>query len=170
MNLHEFLKRRNVRFEPIHHAPAGDASRLAETVHVPGALVAKTVLLRADAGFVIAIVPSTRHVDLDAMRAVLGCRMLELASEEDAATVFTDVERGVVPPFGSQYGLRTIVDAHLVASELVVFEGSTHEDAIRMTVQDFQMLENAQVGLISAEGFGPRRVRGVPSKQSRTVS
>src|SRR5690606_7021267 len=94
-----------------------------------------------DDGYVIAVVPSTRHVDCDAMRVLLGARKIELATESEAGELFPNVEYGVVPPFGSQYGVRTVLDVHLAACESIIFEGNKHDEAIKMLFKDYEMLE-----------------------------
>lgn len=159
MNICEYLKQRNVPFHHIHHSATMDASRLAQELGVPGKQVAKTVLLRSDDGYVIAVVPSTRHVDCDAMRALLGARRIQLATESEAGELFPDVEYGVVPPFGSQYGVRTVLDVHLAACESIVFKGATHEEAVRMQFRDYELLEGPLTAMISKPGVAPQRVR-----------
>lgn len=147
MKISDYLRHRNVQFQDIDHSATLDAN--LEELHVPRSQVAKTVLLRSDDGYVIAIVPSTRHVDCEAVRALLGARNVELATESDAAVLFPDFELGVVPPFGSQYGLRTVVDVRLAACELVVFEGGPHTDSVCMAFQDFDLIEMPIAGIIS---------------------
>lgn len=149
MNICEFLQHRNVPYQDVDHAETMTASRLAEALHVPGDQVAKTVLLRANGGYVIAVVPSTRYVDCEKVSGLLGTMRVMLATEADAAMLFPDVELGVVPPFGSQYGLRTIVDVHLAACETIVFEGPTHHQAIKMSYSDYQMLESPLEAMIA---------------------
>ncbi len=67
MNVQEYLTKNCVAFDSIHHADADGAQRMAHAVGTSGHRVAKTVLLRADAGFtyVVAVLPATKRVDLD---------------------------------------------------------------------------------------------------------
>jgi Ala-tRNA(Pro) deacylase len=148
MNIAEFLESRGVRFELIPHRDTYDAQRLAQTLHVPGREVAKTVLLRADHRFkyVVAVLPATTLLDVDRASQLLGGSRLELASEAELAEHCPDCEFGALPPFGSQYGMRTIVDEHLAQDEEIVFEGNTHHEAIRMKFQDFVELEQPLLG------------------------
>lgn len=158
MYVGEYLKRRSVPFLEIEHARTMDASRLAEELHVPGCQVAKTVLLRSGDGFMIAIVPSTRYVDIEAVRNLLGVRKVELATEEEANHLFPEVELGVVPPFGSRFGVRTIVDVHLASCESILFEGETHHQAVQINFKDFELLETPLEGMISKPGHAPARM------------
>ncbi len=148
MQVQEFLSQQNVAFEALEHPPTYDAQRMAQAVHTPGHEVAKTVLLRAGANeaYVVAVLPADRHVDFGKVGTALGCEAVELASERELAVHCPDCEVGALPPFGSQYGMQTLVDASLAEDEQIVFEGNTHREAIRMKFADFRDLERPLVG------------------------
>jgi Ala-tRNA(Pro) deacylase len=151
MNIREFLTAREVDFDVIPHRDTFDASHLAGTLHVPGNKVAKTVLLRADHGYryFVAVVPATKRVDCDRLGHSLGDCCMELASEDELARFCPDCEVGVLPPFGSQYGLRTVMDESLTDRSEIVFEGNTHHEAIRMKLADYREIEQPLVCPIS---------------------
>jgi Ala-tRNA(Pro) deacylase len=146
MKLDEYLDSRHVPFERLHHRTAYSANRVAQLLHTPGQEFAKTVLLRTGQGYALAVLPATHRVDLDRARADLGEERVEMASEDEIERLFPDCERGAMPPFGSLYQVPTIVDATLAADEQIVFEGQTHEDAIRMAYQDFEAIEHPRHG------------------------
>ena len=143
MNLADFLTKKKVAFSVISHPSAYDAQRLAHTLHVPGRIVAKTVLLRANSGYsyIVAVLPATKIIDFARASAALGGSKLELATEADLAAHCPDCERGVLPPFGSQYAMQTIVDASLAKDAEIIFEGNTHDEAIRMKFEDYRRIE-----------------------------
>jgi Ala-tRNA(Pro) deacylase len=147
MQVSRFLSDRGIDFQVIEHPPTYDAQHMAQAVHVPGREVAKTVLLRANSGylFVVAVLPATRRVDFDKAAKVLGGTRLELASEAEIWRHCPDCETGVLPPFGSQYGMKTMVDRSLCQDEEIVFEANTHREAIRMRFDDFKRLEEPLV-------------------------
>jgi Ala-tRNA(Pro) deacylase len=146
MKLEEFLSGRGVAYERLHHRPAYAAKRVAQALHVPGKDVAKTVLLRTGAGYALAVLPATRRVDLQRLREDLRGEEVEVASEAEMGRVFPDCEPGALPPFGSLYHLRTVVDESLAEDEQIVFEGQTHEEAIRMAYRDYEALEHPLKG------------------------
>lgn len=147
MNIQTFLKDRGVEFEILTHEPTYDAQHMAQAVHVSGHEVAKTVLLRANHAYsyMVAVLPATRMIDFERATKALGGSELALATEVEMASVCPDCEIGALPPFGSQYGLKTVVDESLVEDEWIVFEGNTHAEAIRMRLDDFLRLENPVV-------------------------
>ncbi len=144
MKTTQLLEERQVPFEVVPHAEAFDALHLAQAVHTPGRDVAKTVLLRADHGFryIVAVLPSTHRIDFEALSKALGGAEVQLATEAEIAERCPDCEFGVLPPFGSQYAAETVVDASLTEDEQIVFEGSTHCEAIRMKYKDFYETEH----------------------------
>jgi Ala-tRNA(Pro) deacylase len=150
MHFKEFLQKRQVPFEIVPHPATHSSSRLAQSTHTRGNAVGKTVLLHANHGFVdvVVVVPSTCQVDVVKVSEVLGGAQVELASQDDISRHCPDCERGVLPPFGSQYAMQTIVDESLIDREQILFEGETHDEAIRMRFEDFRRVENPLVGSI----------------------
>jgi Ala-tRNA(Pro) deacylase len=143
MQITEFLQNHGVDFQRIEHPAAYDAQRFAQAVHTAAREVAKTVLLRAEGGyvFVVAVLPADKQVDFDKAAKVLGGGILELASEAEIGRHCPDCETGVLPPFGSQYGMKTMVDRSLCEDDEIVFEANTHREAIRMKFSDYRRLE-----------------------------
>jgi Ala-tRNA(Pro) deacylase len=141
MRIVEFLARGQVPFEALPHPPAFTAQKRAKALHVKGSQVAKAVLLRGPAGFLIAVLRATHQVDTDALAGQLG-GPVRLATEGEAAQVFRDCEWGVVPPFGKLYGLPTLLDEAIEPEALLVLEMHTHVEAVRLTCRDFERLES----------------------------
>jgi Ala-tRNA(Pro) deacylase len=148
MKIADFLQGKKFRFDLIPHRDTYNAQSMAQTLHVSGHHVAKTVLLRADEGkaYVVAVLPASRSIDLQLASQLLGGRAVELATETEIAKHCTDCELGALPPFGSQYGMMTIVDASLDEDERILFEGNTHHESIRMMFQDYRQIEQPVIG------------------------
>jgi Ala-tRNA(Pro) deacylase len=143
MRIDSFLAGQNVSFETLSHPPAYSAQKRAKYLRVPGSQVAKSVLLGCGDGFLLAVLPATLQIDTDALGRALGAPV-RLADSAEIANVFRDCEWGVVPPFGALYGLRTVVDDSLSADALLIFEGHTHFEAVRLRCSDFERLERSQ--------------------------
>jgi Ala-tRNA(Pro) deacylase len=147
MNVATFLSERKCEFERIPHKPTYSAQRLAQELHVPGQDVAKTVLLRVNGGnqFVVALLPASKDINFEKVSKLLGKGRVQLATEFEIAAQCPDCDFGVLPPFGSRYGMKTIVDASLADDLEIVFEANTHNEAIRMKFDDFVQLEDPLV-------------------------
>jgi len=147
MNIQNYLTDHHVEFDVIPHRDTYAAQRLAQSLHVPGREVAKTVLLNADSGFtfIVAILAACNQVDLAKVSAALGGSKIGLAGEADINSHCPDCEPGALPPFGTQYAMKTLVDESFAQSTEFFFEGNTHHEAIRMRYEDFRRIESPLV-------------------------
>jgi Ala-tRNA(Pro) deacylase len=139
MRVVDFLADKTISYETLLHPPAFTAQKRAKFLHLSGHEVAKSVLLYGPDGFSLAVLPATLHVDTYRLAESLG-GAVRLADHEEVARTFWDCEWGVVPPFGSLYGLSTVIDDSFALDTLLVFEGNTHGEAIRMLCRDYERL------------------------------
>jgi Ala-tRNA(Pro) deacylase len=140
MRVAEFLQERQVPFETLLHPPAFTAQKRARFLHVPGREVAKVVLLHGPEGYLLAVLAATDRVDTRRVGLSLGAPV-RVAGDDEIAAVFHDCEWGVVPPFGTLYGLPVLLDEGITPETLMVFETTTHAEAVRMLCRDFERLE-----------------------------
>jgi Ala-tRNA(Pro) deacylase len=146
MRLDDLLVSRHIAFQRLPHRRTYTANRMAQALHVKGRHVAKTVLVRTGAGHMLAVLPATHHIDLEQLGEDLGGQRVELASEAEMGQLFPDCECGAVPPFGSLYQVPTIMDESLADDQAIVFEGPDHEQAICMSMRDYEDLEHPRRG------------------------
>jgi Ala-tRNA(Pro) deacylase len=140
MSVAEFLTDHQVPFETIYHPPAFTAQKRAKYLHTPGKQVAKCVLLVGQSGYMLAVLPATRQIDVERLNAQLG-EKVRIAEDHEITWVFRDCEWGVVSPFGTLYGLSTILDDSFDRSALLIFEGRLHAESIRLRCSDYETLE-----------------------------
>jgi Ala-tRNA(Pro) deacylase len=136
----KFLADQRVAFEPLPHPPALTARKLARYLPVSGSEVTRCVLLVGPPGYLLAVLPATHQVDTGQLTRDLG-GPVRLASDREVGALFPDCEGGVVPPFGTPYGLKTLPDDALAPDTLLVLETHTHVAAIRLRCRDFERLE-----------------------------
>lgn len=149
MNAQQFLRQCAIDHDVLSHQPTYSAQRMAQTLHVSGDEVAKTVLLRVEGEYVLVALQASHTLDLVKVKTFLNAQTVELASEAEFAELFPDCETGAVPPFGSQYGIRTLLDESLAQDERFVFEGNTHRESIRMRCDDYEKVERPLIGSFS---------------------
>jgi len=138
-SVQKHLIREGVSYELIEHARALDSAHSAQAAHVLGAQLAKGTVLKDDQGFVVAVVPATRKVDLGAMHRRFG-RPFGLATEDELKTLFGDCEPGAVPPLGAAYGLDCVLDDSLMEEPDVYFEAGDHCRLVHVSGTDFRKL------------------------------
>lgn len=138
--LRDYLDTRGVRYELIPHMHTGCSSETAAAAHVPGDQLAKGVLLEDELGYVMAVIPSTHHVEMGHLRMHLHRHNLGLAREQELEPLFRDCEAGALPPLGEAYGLNVVVDDTLTAQPDIYFEAGDHVDVVRISGSDFRRL------------------------------
>jgi Ala-tRNA(Pro) deacylase len=139
-HLEAYLRERRVPFHLTHHPVALTAQELAESEHVSGHRVAKTVMAFADERMIMLVLPASLWVDFDQLREVLEARTVRLANAQEFDTLFADCEPGAMPPFGNLYGLPVYIDPHLSKEEEIIFPAGTHTETIQLKYADFERL------------------------------
>jgi Ala-tRNA(Pro) deacylase len=145
----EDLAREHVLYEVIAHRRTSTAREEATALGVSADEVAKTVVLVSEAGFVRAVVPASKKVDLEAVRNLFDDPTVRLASEPEVTYAYPLFELGSVPPFGGPGGDRTIIDPLVLAKRSVVFEAGSQRESVRMRVVDLVDLSQARLAPIS---------------------
>lgn len=138
--LKEFLDENGAPYTHCTHRLAYTAQEVASAQHVKGREMAKTVILRADGKFLMAVLPASYKVDMAALKSALPYPEVQLATEYEFAMLFPDCEIGAMAPFGNLYGLPVFVDTLLTMDHEIVFNAGTHVDTIRMSYKDFDRL------------------------------
>jgi Ala-tRNA(Pro) deacylase len=133
------LKSRQVGYELIAHPRSHSSRETAAAAELREDHIAKGVLLRDSAGYVLAVIPGDSRVRLHSIAEELD-RPLEVAPEQDVERLFDDCEPGAVPCTGTAYNVETIVDEALAALAFVYFEAGDHEHLVRVSADAFHAL------------------------------
>ena len=140
IRLREFLDQHSVDYETIRHVRDVRARDTAEDTGTPRKDFAKTVFVRVDDEYAMAVLPATHYVSESRLRDSIGAREVRLASETEFAELCPDCDVGAAPPFGNLYGLHVYVSPVLAKDERITFNAGSHEDVIRMSFEDFRRL------------------------------
>lgn len=144
----QYLHRNHVPFVRRPHLRAITAQALAQSLHVSGFQVAKSVLLHMQDRLWICVASAPDILDLDRVARTVGARRVRLADESEFAGLFPECEVGAEPPFGQLYGLPVVVDEHLARAERLLFRAGSHQEAIELRFEDFMALEAPLLGAI----------------------
>ena len=152
----EFLESSGTEFEVIETPSAYTAQETAERAHIPGKELAKTVIVRVDGAFAMAVLPAPERIDFVLFRGLAAAQGVELATEEEFADLFPDCELGAMPPFGNLYDMKVFVEESLTEDDRIAFYGCDHSRLIRMKYADYEKLVRPQVGKFSQVYAEPR--------------
>lgn len=137
--LENYLRENAVAFEVQHHPRVVTAQEVAATEHIPGKMLAKTVMVLADGEMAMLALPAPHEVNLEKVGEVLGATEVRLA-EEELENAFPDCEVGAMPPFGNLDELPVYVEETLAEDETIFFRAGTHTETISLRYTDFEQL------------------------------
>jgi Ala-tRNA(Pro) deacylase len=143
-SIKNYLDDHRVPFRASEHPFGVTAQMTAYRAHVSGKRFGKTVVLKQNGQFLIAVVPASETIDLAALNDILGPG-ITLASEDELVSLFPSCEAGAMPPLGGLYGLPVVADACLEKQATVTFNGGTHTDVIELRWEDFVASEHPRI-------------------------
>jgi len=143
--LKSFLDERKVRYHTLAHHERFTSSEIAQELHVPGSMLAKVVVVKADGKSIMVALDANSQIDLEALGDALGAQIVGLETEEEMRRQFPDCEVGAMPPFGNLYDLPVIVDTELANDKEIIFEAGNHHEAIKLAYADFDRLVKPKV-------------------------
>jgi Ala-tRNA(Pro) deacylase len=139
IRLQDYLQRERVPFDLMTHDRTGSSSRTAEASHVSAENLAKGVVVKHKDGYVLAILPAAKQVQLGTIGNWLNGPVC-LATEEEIGTLFPDCGQGAVPPLPAAYGIEAIIDDSLEGRRDIYFEGGDHCTLVHLAGDDFRRL------------------------------
>lgn len=145
MQIAEKLSQEHVVYEEMHHTPAFTSQQVAQAEHVHGMNVAKPVIVNADGRNYMCVLAACCTINFDALKTVLEAETVRLVEEGELRELFPDCDIGAEPPFGSLYGMPTILDDRMEHDEFIVFQSGTHEDALKISMQDYLKIESPRI-------------------------
>ena len=148
--LKHYLDQSAIAYETVKHPLATSSQKTAEVAHIPGRRLAKGVLLYDGSGYLLAVLPSPMHINIEELSRMLN-RSLELVDEEEVSQLFPDCKAGAIPPVGEPFKLDVVLDIHLCEEPDIYFEGGDHVDLVLVGGTDFQTLLRGAEQLCFAE-------------------
>jgi Ala-tRNA(Pro) deacylase len=139
LTLQSYLGDRYVSYDVTRHERTGNSSSTAETCHVPGDRLAKGVVLKSGTGYILAVLPASKRIVMEAVEAATGSPAA-LATEVEASMLFPDCEIGAVPVFGEAYGVPAMIEETLDDSRDIYCEGGDHRSLVHIDGRDFRTL------------------------------
>ncbi|WP_158675399.1 aminoacyl-tRNA deacylase [Thiohalobacter thiocyanaticus] len=144
-----YLTEHEIPYEVLTHPPTMSSLETAASAHIPGDCLAKPVILQDDQGYIMALIPATHRLDLQALDSHLHSHV-EMAEEPELAALFEDCELGAMPALGPAYGLRTLVDSHLAEQPDIYFDAGDHECLVHVDGEAlFEQMDGIELGEFS---------------------
>lgn len=143
-----YLDKNKVKYEVLAHKCVYTAYDLANTTKKKLSEIAKTLVVKADAKYILVVVPAHYRLDLAKLKKVLNAKKVEIAKENVMKKVFK-VKPGAMTPFGAFHKTEVVVDKALAKTKEALFSAGSFTDSLRMKVKDFVALEEAKLASFS---------------------
>ena len=141
----DFLRENHVKFVVISHSPAYTALEIAESAHVPGQVLAKTVMVDIDGQLAMAVLPASRMINLELLKESVGAKNVILSCEQEFARRFPGCELGAMPPFGHHQALVTLIDRRVLEVSKAYAGGGAENALVRLDPQELLKVTGAKV-------------------------
>jgi prolyl-tRNA editing enzyme YbaK/EbsC (Cys-tRNA(Pro) deacylase) len=143
----DILRQHNCWFEQFEHAPvrtSEEAAALRDGYSLQQG--AKAIIVRAKIPgegkrFLMLVMPADQKFDSAKVKALLHCKDLRFATEEEVEMITNGVKPGGVPPFGNLFDLQVISDSSLYDQEEIIFNAD-RTVSIAMKSSDYKKLVN----------------------------
>lgn len=138
-----------VKYVTIKHSLAYTAQEIAESAHIRGQDLAKTVMVNIDGKMAMAILPASEKINLSLLKLAAGASKVRLAREDEFRDKFPECELGAMPPFGNLYGMEVFAAETLAADEEIAFNAGSHTELVKMAYKDFERLVQPKVAKLT---------------------
>lgn len=136
----DYLESHNVNYHSYNHPPAVTAQEIAQSAHISGSQLAKTVIVNGDGELAMAVLPANRKINLQKLQSIMGVKEIRIASEYEFRDRFPQCEMGGMPPFGDLYGMKMYMERGLMNDDWIAFNAGTHTEVIKMDAGVFRRL------------------------------
>lgn len=149
LTLRKYLADNGVAYDTVPHTHTTTSMTSAQSAHIPGQNLAKSVILEDEKGYLMAVIPATEHVKIAKVNHALN-RYVGLATESELEPLFSDCELGAIPAVGKAYSMESVIDDKLANCSDIYLEAGDHKELIHMKGSSFQRLtKNSQYAKIS---------------------
>lgn len=143
--LKELLDSNKIKYVLMSHSPAYTAQQVAQTSHVSGYQMAKTVMVKLDGKLVMVVIPATNKVNFDIVKKNAKASKAELASENEFKSLFPGCEVGAMPPFGNLFNVDVLVAESMAQNKEIAFNAGSHSEVMKLAYKDFKKVVKPKV-------------------------
>lgn len=134
----------HVVYHIIEHEPVYTSAQAESISGLDLSQGAKALLLKADAAFILAVLPGNRRLDLHRLKQFLPAKRIRFATEKEVREIM-HCELGACYPIGSFLNLRTVLDPTLIENEMVAFNPGVNDRSIILRSQDYVKIASPEI-------------------------
>lgn len=136
-----------IAYDVVEHERAFGAASEAIAAGMRPDNAVKSVLLRDEGGYRLAVIPASNRLDLRKVSDLLETSKakLRLATEEELGADFPDFELGAIPPLGEMLPAAEIVERRVLEHDRVLCNGGDHSHSVLLDPREIARAADAQV-------------------------
>ncbi len=143
------LDEAEVSYELLEHEPvhtSEEAAKVRDGLQETGA---KSLLLKSEAGFVVAVLQGNARLDIKKITEYLGASKKPRFAKPEEVEEQMGCQVGACYPMAYLVQLRTIIDEPFTRKEYISFNPGVHNKTITMPMKDYLDLADPEIARIS---------------------
>ncbi len=132
----KYLDNIKVGYKIVRHRTIYTAYDAAQTMRVKLGEIAKTLVIKADKIYLLAVLPASQKLDLGKLKKIVKAKKIEIAKEGVMKKIFK-IKPGAITPFGEIYKVPVYVDKAMLRAKKVIAGAGTFEESVVMTAKNF---------------------------------
>lgn len=151
LKLAKYLEKAGVKHDILEHKTVYTAFDAAATMKKKLNEIAKSLLVKADKDYYLALLPADCNLDFKKLAKCIGAsagkpvKIVKIPGEKIMESLLK-VKAGAMSAFGGLHKLPVIMDKGLAKTKKAIFSSGSFNHSIEMAVKDFAKLENAVLG------------------------
>jgi Ala-tRNA(Pro) deacylase len=144
----KLLKENLVKYEEVNHEPVYTSDQAASVRGMDLHAGAKSLLLKADKEFILAVLPGDSRLDTKKLKQILQVKDIRFASPTEVEEIM-GCQIGACYPFGSVAKVKMIVDPSLGDNEIISFNPGVHNKSLKIKWEDYKKLYSNDLKIIT---------------------
>lgn len=140
----QLLDDNSMQYDVMEHEPVYTCEEAAKVRGTQLSQGTKALIMKADAKYIMAILPGNKELDMERLKKILQAKTLELANAKQVKEV-TNCNIGAVPPFGNLFNLDVYADNSITQNEILAFNAGSNKKSIKMRVKDLFKLVKPKI-------------------------
>lgn len=143
--IYNFLKKNKIKHEVVKHKTVFTAYDLAQTLKKKMPEVLKTLVIKADKGYVTVVLPASHQVDFKSLKKLLKVKNVEIANEKIMVKLFK-VKPGAISAFhASMKKFPVYIDKSVTKARKVVAQAGSFEESLHLMAKDLVKAVDGQL-------------------------
>ena len=157
-SLTNLLDKNKIKYEILDHKKVYTAWDLAETEHLKPQDIAKTLVMKLDREYALAVLPASKNLDKVKFKKVANqfkkkqglksIKKIDLAKEAWTKKKLKG-KVGATPPFGSLFKMATFVDRGLLTKPNLIINSGDYIKSLKVKSKAFVKVESPVIGSFS---------------------